>query len=174
MRTGAVVDYLILRVRERLHIHLRIRTAVHHEGHVEIGEIAAVPDHLDLTADAFLGRGSVDRDGIGLVQVCFFQCLRRSEDGWTLQMMTAGVSEAWKRVILTEQSDVRAAVSVVIDGLKCSRDTRGAGFDLEAFAHKPLCQNVKGMKLLHADFRVIEDIVGHRDHLFPNAIDRLK
>ena len=85
-------------------------------------------------------------------------------------MMTAGVSEAWKRVILTEQSDVRAAVPVVEDGLKCGRDTRNAGFDLEAFAHKPL----KGMKLLHADFRVIEDIVGHRDQLFPNAIDRLK
>ena len=89
-------------------------------------------------------------------------------------MMTAGVSEAWKRVILTEQSDVRAAVPVVEDGLKCGRDTSGAGFDLEAFARKPLCQNVKGMKLLHAGFWVIEEIVGHRDQLFPNTIDRLK
>ena len=89
-------------------------------------------------------------------------------------MMTAGMTESRECVILAEKADVRAAVSVMIDRLKCGRDARGAGFDLEAFARKPLCQNVKGMKLLHAGFRVIEEVVGHRDHLFPNTIDRLK
>ena len=89
-------------------------------------------------------------------------------------MMAAGMSESRERVILAEQSDVRATVSVVEDGFKCGRDTRGAGFDLEAFARKPLCQNVKGMKLLHAGFRVIEEVVCHRDHFIPNTIDNLK
>ena len=63
-------------------------------------------------------------------------------------MMSAGMSDSRKSVILTEQSDIRSALTVTVDSLKRGLDTDNSSLYREAFLLQPVRKNFLRMKTL--------------------------
>ena len=55
----AVEDDLIAIHRQALFVHTGVRSAVHHQGYIDVTEVSVIP-HGDFGAPGLLGRGSVD------------------------------------------------------------------------------------------------------------------
>ena len=86
-------------------------------------------------------------------------------------MMSAGMSDSRKSVILTEQSDIRSALTVTVDSLKRGLDTDNSSLYREAFLLQPVRKNFLRMKLLQPDLRMVKNIIRHSRHFIPDPIN---
>ena len=75
--------------------------------------------------------------------------------------MAAGMSNARKRVILAEKSDIRTALAFFEDSLKGRLQAADSLFHLEAFLLQPACQKPGRPEFRQAQLRMVENIVSH-------------
>ena len=144
---------------------------MHHKCHIQFLKCTSILDHSDLSADALLRRSSINRDRIRFPDLCVLQRLSGSQDRWSLHMMSAGMSDSRKSVILTEQSDIRSALTVTVDSLKRGLDTDNSSLYREAFLLQPVRKNFLRMKLLQPDLRMVKNIIRHSRHFIPDPIN---
>ncbi len=133
---------------------------MHHQCHVNVFK-AAIFQHPQFSMGSLFGGRAIDYHSIGHFSGAYLQGLSRSHDGRTLHMVPAGVAQPLQGVILTQQPDPRATLSVLKNCPKGGGDPSHTVFNLKSTLGQIAGDGFFCRNFLKSQLRMIIDIVSH-------------
>ena len=173
MRALSVEGHVEALLRETLHIRAGIRPTMHHKSDIQLTE-ATTLQHLHLTAERFFCRCTIYDEFKWLITCHVLQCHRCAETSRSLHVMATAMSEISKCIVLAENTELRATLSVLIGRAKRGLESTDTHLYFETVFPKIVGQQTTREYLFSFIFRMIENLICHRAEHIPLCIDRSK